>query len=159
MSDLKTLAQQFAFNAGMLQMLSKDMQPDDWAFRPEGGGNCALWILGHVCSARRMLVRKLGGDTPEVATDALFGMGEEPRDASELPDAATLLAEVQAPSKELVRVLEALTPEKAAEPWGHAFPDGSDTIAGGIRFLFFHESYHLGQLGLLRRMRGKQRFA
>jgi uncharacterized damage-inducible protein DinB len=38
-------------------------------------------------------------------------------------------------------------------------PDGSDTVAGVLHFLYFHETYHLGQLGLLRRMNGLDPFA
>ena len=34
-------------------------------------------------------------------------------------------------------------------------PDGSATVAGALGFLAWHESYHLGQLGLLRRLAGK----
>ena len=43
---------------------------------------------------------------------------------------------------------------KAAD-FRRKFPDGSATIAGGTHFLYLHETYHLGQLGLIRRQSGK----
>ena len=52
---------------------------------------------------------------------------------------------------------ENLVPEHLAKPLGRALPDGSDTLGGAIRFLVWHEAYHLGQLGMLRRLAGKLR--
>ena len=52
-----------------------------------------------------------------------------------------------------------ITDEAAAEPAAQPMPDGSDTVAGVLHFLHFHETYHLGQLGLLRRMNGLDPFA
>jgi uncharacterized damage-inducible protein DinB len=50
---------------------------------------------------------------------------------------------------------DAVTAEQLAKPLGRTLPDGSDTIAGALRFLAWHEAYHLGQLGLFRRLAGK----
>jgi hypothetical protein len=36
-----------------------------------------------------------------------------------------------------------------------SFPDGSSTLQGGAHFLHFHETYHIGQTALLRRLAGK----
>ena len=32
---------------------------------------------------------------------------------------------------------------------------GGTTVADGVQFMHFHESYHIGQLGMLRRICGK----
>ena len=38
-------------------------------------------------------------------------------------------------------------------------PAPATTVAGLVRFMCFHESYHIGQLGLLRRLNGKSGLA
>jgi uncharacterized damage-inducible protein DinB len=50
---------------------------------------------------------------------------------------------------------ESLTPEQLVKPLGRTLPDGSDTTEGALRFLAWHEAYHFGQLGMLRRLAGK----
>ena len=39
------------------------------------------------------------------------------------------------------------------------FPEGFRSLAGGAAFLFMHEAYHLGQIGLLRVAAGREGFA
>ena len=155
----KNLAQQFAFNTKLSEILAEGMQSEDWSARPAGGGNSAHWILGHLCGARRSLLRKLGEDVPAADWESLFGMGVDTDDTTGFPPCSDLLADFTNLGGKLAVRLGTMSKEESAAPWGSAFPDGSDTLGGGARFLFFHESYHLGQIGLLRRMRGKQRFA
>jgi hypothetical protein len=50
---------------------------------------------------------------------------------------------------------ENLPPEILDRPLGRTLPDGGETVGACIRFLAFHEAYHLGQLGLFRRLAGK----
>ena len=45
--------------------------------------------------------------------------------------------------------------EQLSRPLEKPMPDGANTVAGLVRFMCFHESYHIGQLGLLRRLLGK----
>jgi hypothetical protein len=47
-----------------------------------------------------------------------------------------------------------ITPEQAAMDF-REFPWGTKDLSGGMHFLHFHESYHLGQIGLIRRMAGR----
>jgi hypothetical protein len=60
-------------------------------------------------------------------------------------DAGTLMAERW----------EVLTPTDLSKATGRKLPDGSEDVGGTIRFLAWHETYHLGQLGILRRLTGK----
>lgn len=50
--------------------------------------------------------------------------------------------------------LERLEPAGLDAPASHRFPIGDRTLLGAITFLLHHESYHIGQLGLLRRELG-----
>jgi hypothetical protein len=70
-------------------------------------------------------------------------------------DTAELLREAFLKAGERLRGhLESATQAQVDAPF-REFPDGSRTVGGGVHFLHFHESYHLGQIGLLRRVTGK----
>jgi hypothetical protein len=86
-------------------------------------------------------------------------MNTDPDDLDGSISGAELAADFKAGGAPLADRLAALTPEEAAVPWEHPFPDGSQDVGGAASFFHFHEVYHLGQLGLLRRMLGKERFA
>ena len=149
------LARQFAFNDRTLVMLAEGMEAADWACRPsESGGNTAHWILGHLSVSRRYLARKLGAEIPEDGWETRFGMNAEAGDTADYPAPDALLEDFDASGKTIARLLTELDAQAAAVEWGSKFPDGGKTIAEGARFLHFHEAYHLGQLGLLRRICG-----
>jgi uncharacterized damage-inducible protein DinB len=58
-------------------------------------------------------------------------------------------------SAHLQRLLGRLTEADLSEPNVHRFPLGDSTRLGLIAFLAQHDSYHLGQVGFLRRQLGK----
>lgn len=57
-------------------------------------------------------------------------------------------------SPALTARLESLDPVQLTEPSSHAYPISDRSLLGAVTFLLQHESYHLGQLGLLRRELG-----
>jgi uncharacterized damage-inducible protein DinB len=156
---LADLARQFRFNDRFLGMLVEGYGETDWTFRPEGGGNGPDWIVGHLTATRRSLLRKLGETLATEAWETRYDMGVEPDATDDGPTPDELAAAFVELGEVLAGKLEALTPADAAREWENPFPDGATTLDGALRFLFFHETYHLGQLGLLRRMLGRPRFA
>jgi hypothetical protein len=152
-------ARQYRFNDRFLGVLVDGFEEPDWRFRPEGGGNAAIWIVGHLAAVRRQIRRHLGENLPKVPWEDSFDMGVDPATIDSWPDPADLLADFHASGEPIEARLHAMTPEEASRELEHAFPDGGNTMEGWLRFFYFHETYHLGQLGLLRRMRGKPRFA
>lgn len=71
-----------------------------------------------------------------------------------LPSVGELSAMWTAVADHVSRCLEATPAEVLARPSGHTFPTGETTILGALAFLVQHESYHLGQIALLRKGRG-----
>ena len=159
-APLADLAPRFAFNAAFLKQLTADFDADGWQRIGGEGGSPAHWIVGHLAVARRGLLRKLGGETPEKPWEASFGRGSDAQNvSSDAPDPEALVADIESSGNGIAERLGALTPNEAAADFGRKFPDGSTTIAGSAHFLYFHETYHLGQLGLIRRQAGKSGFA
>ena len=156
---LVPLAARFRFNESLLATTTDGFSPEDWARAPEGGGNNAIWILGHLVASRRFLARRLGLSIPEETWEDGFSMGAKPADTSTYPSPETLVADLRSLGERIEQRCGELGPDQAEEPFGSAFPDGSNTVAGGAHFLYFHETYHLGQIGLLRRIHGHPGFA
>lgn len=157
---LTDLGRRLRFNDGaMLRMLTADFRPEDWMRRPGAdGGNSPHWIVAHLAASRRRVRRKLGDAVPEESWERLVATGHKPEPVHELPPVEVLLADFGESGGVLERLLATLTEDEASAPWGSEFPDGSKSLSGGLHFFHFHESYHLGQLGLIRRLCGKPGF-
>ncbi|HEX5010492.1 MAG TPA: DinB family protein [Planctomycetota bacterium] len=152
-APLQPLAERFAFNDRFLDMLTEGFTDADWLHRA-GPGNHAQWLLGHLASTRRASLRGFGETVEEQPWERHFGMGHEPTAASDDIAPALLREAFIKNGAELRRWLGGLNEAQAAADF-RPFPDGSRTVAGVAHFLHFHESYHLGQIGLLRRVCGK----
>ena len=112
------------------------------------GGSHFHWLLAHLVSSRDGLLERLGADrvwTEEAAKT--FGRGSAPS----VPDGATLadhMGRLQAQQELLDAVLPALDAAALAREAGRM------TVGGWIEFLAWHESYHVGQATLYRRVSG-----
>lgn len=153
--ELEALGQRFVFNTMMLCKVVEDFEAGDWSFVPDAGGNSAHWLMGHLALYRRVLIRKLGGDMKEDEWEAVFPPRMEEYPVEKFPAVDFLLDDFKQSRKLLVERFAAITEEEAEADWGREFPDGSTSVKGGSYFLHFHESYHLGQIGYIRRLRGK----
>lgn len=155
MSRLITLAKQFRFNEKLLSMLTQDFEEEDWLTRA-GDSGASLWILAHLVSSRRYLLRLLGETADDEPWEKIAAMGSKDSDGSGLPSPGALAKAFTDAGERIEKRTASMSDEEADGKIESAFPDGSDTRAGGAAFLFMHESYHLGQIGLLRRICGKQ---
>jgi hypothetical protein len=158
-TPLADLGRRFRFNERLLGMVSEGFTPAEWAAPPgEKGGNSSHWMLAHLVVQRRALARKLGGAAPAEPWEAAFKPGSKGALAPDTPAPAALLATFTALGELIGARLTALEPAAAAAPWGGRLPDGGTTVADGAHFLYFHETYHLGQIGLVRRILGRPGF-
>ena len=126
---------------------------------PAAGGNCMNWVVGHIV-ATRVPVLKLA-DAEPVWTEfesAFYRRGSAPvagdRAAAALPFERLLtdLAESQA---RLKAALGRITPEALEAPGFSEVPGGLQPRARQLAIFNFHESYHAGQTGILRRLLGR----
>ena len=154
MHPLESLAQRFAFNEKFLDMLTADFEDRDWLHR-EGEANHAQWLLGHLAATRRWALREMGRNIEEEAWEKHFGMGAKSTPQSDDISPAMLRESFIKIGDMLRRHLSALDATQAAAAF-RTFPDGSSTLQGGAHFLHFHETYHLGQIGLIRRLVGRR---
>jgi hypothetical protein len=159
-SPVADLVRRFRFHETLLAAETEGFTQEDWdAPAGERGGNPARWILAHVTCYRRRLCALLGEPMPQEPWEAAVSRGAAPGDVAALPSPADLASRMAAAGEVLGRRLRALTEAEGAADAGQTFPDGGRTVADAARFLQFHETYHLGQIGLIRRLRGRAGFA
>jgi uncharacterized damage-inducible protein DinB len=75
-------------------------------------------------------------------------------DVSELPTLAEIRTEWERSASVLADRLDSLTETDLHEEAKARFPIGDATVLGLIAFMVQHESYHIGQLALLRKHYG-----
>lgn len=153
--ESESLSHRFEFNTKILGSLTQDFTDDDFHFMSANGGNPCIWILGHIVLYRRVMIRRLGETIGESSWEEFFYRNTKAEQLDRYPSANELLTVFQKNLQPLQTRLTNLSDEGAKSDWGRKFPDGSETVLGGLNFLHFHESYHLGQIGYLRRLLGK----
>lgn len=152
--ELTATASAFAIGSWILEDLVKDFTAEDWALR-DACGHSPQWIVGHITTCRNRVVALMGLQSVPASWEALFAKGSSPADVPPDLDMAEVLAAFRAAHARIMDRWDELTPEALARPAGRRLPDGTEDVGGAIRFLAWHEAYHLGQLGLLRRLAGK----
>jgi hypothetical protein len=120
---------------------------------PPEGGNCMNWQVGHLLWSRNRVHALLGAGPAwpqrlgpsDPYHRGVTGLGSD--EARPLVELRAARAESQAI---VLDGLERLTAARSGEP-------ATDTMTVGeqLAFLGFHEGYHAGQVGLLRRLMGR----
>ena len=130
------------------------------SLKPAPSGQTINWLLGHLADARNGTLKVLTGDAAWPDTDLARykrdqGVFENAADALPLSELVDRFNRVQ---DRLLAAVGAVTPERAAEKAPFS-PVGNpnETIGSLLSVLAFHEVYHLGQIGMLRRIVGKER--
>jgi uncharacterized damage-inducible protein DinB len=120
---------------------------------PEPAGNSANWVLGHIV-ANRTSVLNLLGETPlwTEADIAPYARGTHGIEAAAARAFDSMLQDLETTQTRIRAGIDRLTPEAFG---AKAKPEDKNTRGEQLFFHQFHEAYHAGQLGLLRRLAGK----
>jgi len=125
---------------------------------PQPSGNNAAWILSHILAERDTVLELLGGG--KVMTEAErkpFLHFQISTAKALLPSKARLFEIWDESQARISAALDKQTPETLDEVVPAVMEGGKpDSRGRKIVFFHFHESYHIGQLGLLRRLLGKE---
>lgn len=154
----QAVCSQFAMSGWFLQQALKDISHEE-SLKPTATGKTINWLVGHLADARNGSLALLGGERawPD-AELAVYKRGSEslqPDQALPLEELARRFFKVQ---EALLRRVAAITPEQAAQKAAFS-PTGNpdETVGSLLATLAFHEVYHLGQVGMMRRLVGKPR--
>jgi len=152
----KALATQFEFTFNVLQQNTAGVDHAGSLQAPQAAGNSMNWVGGHLVGARCGLLELLGADPVwDEKKRARYGRGSlpiTPEDAQPWDEIQAALATSQ---ERLRAAFAALAPERLLAPLPEdQNPFRVDNLAEYIGTYAFHEAYHVGQLGLIRRTYG-----
>jgi uncharacterized damage-inducible protein DinB len=141
----------FGNNLRLLELNSAGMTGELAARRSASGVSSAAWIVGHLVAARHRIVKLLGGPVPE---DPIW----EKQYARGGPGASAHLdwAELTEAFKGTDGALKAAFQQQADwdRPTLNPALGIEQPLEQVLAFLYMHECYHLGQIGLIRKLHG-----
>ncbi|HEX5715990.1 MAG TPA: DinB family protein [Thermoanaerobaculia bacterium] len=153
----------FRHQAGMVQTVVRvnvdGLSQEESLIQPSPGGNCLNWVVGHLaCIYNKVL--PMVGQEPVMDAGALkrYDRGAPPiRDAAEALELRDLLAAFDKATERVVAGLASLSPEALDQKVPES-PSGNpnETVRSLLSTIFFHQAYHAGQTGILRRIAGKE---
>lgn len=114
--------------------------------------NPIKWVAGHILNTRMTLLSLLTGVDSDQNFNKMFGKGSSNKIESSFPTIEEIKFKWGVVSSELSECLKNIPSEKllSAPPFQTSIPD--KTLHGLITYMASHESYHLGQLSILKRL-------
>jgi uncharacterized damage-inducible protein DinB len=120
---------------------------------PEPGGNSLNWVLGHLLWGRNQIFQMLGRPPVwEPEKIARYARGSAPIGPDDHPEPLEeIRAALERTQGPLLEALRSFSAEDLAK-----VDEKGQSLAQRLAMLGFHEGYHGGQAGLLRRLLGHE---
>jgi uncharacterized damage-inducible protein DinB len=148
------LTEGLARNTRVIASQVAGLSHSDSLIQPSVRGNCLNWVLGHIAVHRDFMLEALCLDKVlDDAAQARYDRGSEPI-LGEDDGVLTLDALMEAIKEAQRRLALALGLATAVELNQIAPGSEPSTAAEHVTFLYWHESYHVGQTELLRQLAG-----
>ena len=104
----------------------------------------------HLVGARAYMAGLAGGDGAD-PFEELLGGASSIDEVEAFPAVADILREWDSVTRRVLSSFAGVDGASLAAPPPFQFPIDDPTVLGGLAFLVQHESYHIGQLALLRK--------
>lgn len=156
MISTSDLSEAFARNWNVVKMQTKDLTHADSLRQPPFHGNCLNWVLGHVVQHRDQILRLLGEPTLFEDRGERYKRGSEPLTADD--NGVVSLGELLGCLDQQQARLAARLADMEDTAWAREITVGNQrtmTVGQRVFFLYFHETYHVGQTELFRQLAGK----
>ena len=141
-NELRTL---FGFNEITMKLNMSDITQAESLRYPEKGGNCINWILGHIVLTRDLILEMTGNKKLcSEESQKKYKKGSVVINTNEAEEITELLNKYNLSQEILLKTLN--------EKDFSLEKEVNENLTG----LGFHEAYHLGQIGILRRMTGRK---
>ncbi|TFG62964.1 MAG: DinB family protein [Gemmatimonadales bacterium] len=149
---LGTIAAILRTNEQVFQNAITDVTESAWLHRP-GDANHLAFLATHLVGARHYAVRFAGGTSTD-PLEVYHGGARDIGEMSRFPSPRETLEAWNEVAPILRDTLDAITGGFLDKDHGLPFPAPGPTNLDVLTFLTQHEAYHLGQMGLLRRISG-----
>jgi uncharacterized damage-inducible protein DinB len=147
------LADILRLNTRLLRNCVDGLTDAQAAERPTPATNSVAFIAAHLADSRFYLLKALGAER-ENPLARYFAASRSIDDLKELPPMAETLSAWSDASHALRDRLEAITASELDATVNTKFPMPEPTLLGTLTFLVQHDSFHVGQLALLRKYTG-----
>ena len=154
----KTLAFQLELSNKPIEMNTGDVSHEESLVTPPRGGSCLNQVLGHMTRTRNMALGGMGQKSPYPMQDFdpyddRTGVAFSRENALPFDELRRRFKAMQEP---LVQAIKGMSPEVMASPPPRKLTGAPDeTVGSNLATFVFHETYHVGQTGVLRRVAGK----
>ena len=153
MTNVKPLIQIMERNHGLIKQQAKGLDHADSVLQLPFRGNCFNWVLGHMLANRDSILMALGAK-PILSQEehTRYGHGSEPVCGTE--DAVSfdrLLGLLDQTKDAAFAALNKATPELLGKLHSE---ERKMNVGEWVAFLVWHETYHVGQLEILRQLAG-----
>lgn len=126
--------------------------------QPREAGNCLNWIAGHLVTTYNSVLPSLGEDLVwDADRTESYKRGSDPLVApGEAVEFTEIVAAFATAHDRVMQGLGSLAADRLSEPAPFSPGNNPDETLGTLLHLIaFHQAYHVGQLGLGRRLLGK----
>lgn len=157
--EIELLRHQARITHHVVRLNTQGVTQEESLLQPEPAGNCLNWVVGHLVAVYERALPLLGQEpVMEPGAMARYDRGSPPlRDPARAMPLADLLTAWDEGSRRMDAGLAALSPAALGAP--AAFSPGGDpdeTTRSLLATLLFHQGYHAGQTGILRRLAGRE---
>jgi uncharacterized damage-inducible protein DinB len=150
---LVPIAYIFQANDGLIRQTLRDLPAEAFWTQPGGQGNSIMWIVGHITQTRAGMLSLLG-ERASTGWGELFRRGAQRQDPSAYPEPQAIKTVGADLSKRLLAKLATMTEEELAAPVTAVKLPNVNTVIEALAFFAFHEAYHVGQLGYVKKALG-----
>jgi uncharacterized damage-inducible protein DinB len=151
--SLVPVAEIFDLNADLLLNCLEGVSEAQALERLLPGTNSMAFVAAHLVDARHFISRLLQRPIAN-PLESMLGQVTRIEEVTALPALNELREMWTAVGEHLHTCLETASEELLARPSPQRFPMREGSLLSGIAFLAQHESYHLGQLAILRKALG-----
>jgi DinB family protein len=154
----KTLVYQLGLCHTLVEMNTGDVSHEESLVAPPKGGSCLNQVLGHITRTRSLALASMGQTAPFPMKD--FDPYDDrtgvPFDRANALPFDELKRRFRATQEPLIKTIEGMSPETLAGKAPRRLTgDPNETVGTNLATFVFHECYHVGQTGVLRRVAGK----
>ncbi|MCP4685348.1 MAG: DinB family protein [bacterium] len=150
---LSAVADLYKLNTNIFEKILEGFENARQFERSGENANSVNWIAGHMASSRFGVAAALGLEEKCPWGD-LYDMGAEVSDTSKYPSLDEIKAVWKDLSGKIVKGMEEVSEDQLAGKPAWEPPAVEHSNRGIVAFMSFHESYHMGQLGYLRKIHG-----
>ena len=150
--DAESLSQSYSSTHWLIKKHAKDLSNADSLIQPPYPGNCFNWVFGHIIAGRNEALTYLEADPvwgEEELARYRTGSGPITSQDQALP-LERLLADLDLTQERITATLAQIDPARLEEIVETRF--GQRPVAQHVDGLNWHETYHTGQLELLREL-------